>query len=62
MHKFQKSLWACLGMPDHCHLTLHDPFVALIDMKLHAQYQLYTCISFWDIKVLKASLGMPDQT
>ena len=33
-------------------------FVALIDMKLHAQNELYTSISFWDIKVLKASLGM----
>ena len=29
-------------------------------MKLHAQNQLYTSISFWDIKDLKASLGMPD--
>ena len=27
-------------------------------MKLHAQNQLYTSISFWD----KASLGMPDHT
>ena len=27
-------------------------------MKLHAQNQLYTSISFWDSKVLKASLGM----
>ena len=31
-------------------------------MKLHAQNQLYTSISFWDIKVFKASLGMPDHT
>ena len=27
-------------------------------MKLHAQNQLYTSISFWDLKVLIASLGM----
>ena len=31
---------------DHAHLKLHDQFVALIDMKLHAQNQLYTSISF----------------
>ena len=31
-------------------------------MKLHAQNQLYTSISFLDIKVFKASLGMPDHT
>ena len=31
-------------------------------MKLHAQNQLYTLISFWDIKVFKASLGIPDHT
>ena len=29
-------------------------------MKLHAQNQLYTSISFWDIKTLKTYLGMPD--
>ena len=44
---------------DHAHLKLYDQFVALIDMKLHAQNQLYTSISFWDIKVLKAFLRMP---
>ena len=44
------------------HLKLHDQFAALIDMKLHAQNQLYTSFSFWNIKVLKASLGMPDHT
>ena len=44
---------------NHAHLKLHDQFVALIDMKLHAQNKLYTSISFRDIKVLKASLGMP---
>ena len=49
-------------MPGHAHLKLHDQFVALIAMKLHAQYQPYTSISFWDIKDLKASFGMPDHT
>ena len=44
---------------NHAHLKLHDQFVALIDIKLHAQNQLYNSIRFWDIKVLKASLGMP---
>ena len=44
---------------NHAHLKLHNQFVALIDMKLHAQNQLYISISFWVIKVLKASLGMP---
>ena len=44
------------------HLKLHDQFLALTDMKLHAKNQLYTSISFWDIKVLKVSLGMPDST
>ena len=43
---------------DHSHLKLHDQFAALIDMKLHVQTQLYACISFCDIKVLKASLSM----
>ena len=37
IYKFQKPLWACLGMPDHVHLKLHDQFVALTDMKLRAQ-------------------------
>ena len=44
---------------NNVHLKLHDQFVALIDMKLQAQNQLYTSIIVWDIKVLKASLGMP---
>ena len=44
---------------NHAHLKLHNQFLALIDMKMHAQNQLYTSISFLDIKVLKASLGMP---
>ena len=48
-----------LGMPDHAHLNLHDQFVALIDMKFHAQNQFYTSFSFWDLKGLIASLGMP---
>ena len=33
-------------MPDHAHLKLHDQFDPLIDMKLHAQNQLYTSINF----------------
>ena len=45
-NKFQKPLWTCLGMPDHAYLKLHDQFVAFIDMKLHAQNQRYTSISF----------------
>ena len=52
-------------MPDHAYLKLHDQFITFIDMKLHAKKQLYTSISFWDIKVLKASLDMsghPDHT
>ena len=40
-------------------IQVHDQFVALIDMKLHAQNQLYTFISFSDTEVLKDSLGMP---
>ena len=44
---------------NHTHLKLHCQSVALIDMKLHAKNELYTSISFWGIKVLKASLGMP---
>ena len=36
-------------MPDYAHLKLHDQFVALIDMKLHAPNQLYTSI-FFEIK------------
>ena len=46
-------------MPDHTHLKLHDQTVAFIGMKLHANNQLYTSISFWYIKVLKPSLGIP---
>ena len=29
-------------MTDHPHPNLHDQFITLIDMKLHAQNQLYT--------------------
>ena len=47
---------------NHAHLKLHDEFVALIDMKMKAQNQLYTSIGFWDIKVVKASSGMPGHT
>ena len=52
-------------MSDHAHLKLHDHFVTLTDMKLHVQSQLYTSISFWDIKFKKPLweyLGMPDPT
>ena len=56
LQKFQKPLWARLAMPENYQ------FVSLIDMKLHAQNQLFTCISFWNIKVLQVSLGMPDHT
>ena len=41
------------------YLKLHGQFGALTDMKLHAKSQFYTSISFWDIKVFKASLGIP---
>ena len=43
----------------HAPLKFHDQFVALVDAKLHAHNQLYKSISFWDIKVLIACLGMP---
>ena len=33
-------------MPDHAHLKLQDEFVALKDIKFHAQNQLYNSISF----------------
>ena len=58
IHKFQKPLWACLGMSDHAHLKLHDQFVALINMKLHAQNQKPPLV-FEMLKVLKSSLGIP---
>ena len=47
-------------MPDYEHLKLHDQFVALTDMKLHAPNQLYTSICFLD-KILKAPFGFPGQ-
>ena len=34
------------SMPGHTHLKLCDQFVALIDIKLHVQNQLYNSISF----------------
>ena len=53
------AIWLAKSIFAFNHLKVHDQFVALIDMKLHAQNQLYTFISFLDIEVLKASLGMP---
>ena len=47
-------------MPDHIHLNLHNQFITLTDMKLHAQNQLYNSFSFRDFKVLIAFLGMPE--
>ena len=58
IYKIRKPLWACLVMPILNRMT--SLFVALKDMKLHAQNHFYTSIIFWDIKVLKASLGIPD--
>ena len=29
-------------MPDHTNLNLHNQFITLMDMKRHAQNQLYT--------------------
>ena len=49
-------------MPDHTRLNLHDQFITAIDMKLHAQNQLYISFSFRDLKVLEATLGMPEPT
>ena len=46
IYKLQKPLWASLGMPDHENLKLHDQFVALLDIKLHAENQRHTSISF----------------
>ena len=39
-------------MPDHTHQNLHNQFIILIDIKLHAQNQFYTTFN------LMASLGM----
>ena len=47
------------GMPEHAHIKLHDQFVALIGMKLHAHNQIYTFTNFLDIKALRTPLGMP---
>ena len=46
-------------MPAHAHIKLHDQFVALIGMKLHAHNQIYTSTNFLDIKALRTPLGMP---
>ena len=46
-------------MPEHAHIKLHDQFVALIGMKLHAHNQIYTFTNFLDIKALRTPLGMP---
>ena len=59
IYKFQKPDWVCLSILDQAHLKLHDQFVILKDMKLHAHNELYTSICFWDIKVLKTSFDMP---
>ena len=58
IYKIRKPLWACLVMPILNRMT--SLFVALKDMKLHAQDHFYTSIIFWDIKVLKAPLCIPD--
>ena len=46
--------------PDPTHLNLHNQFITFIDMRLHVQNQFCTSFSFWDLKVLIASLGMTD--
>ena len=56
--KVLKTLWACIGMPDHTNQNLHDQFITLTDMKLHAQNQIYTFFSFRDLKILIASFDM----
>ena len=38
------------------HITLIDHFMT---RKSREHFSIYTSISFWDNKVLKASLGMP---
>ena len=58
IYKIRKPLWAGLVMPILNRMT--SLFVALLDMKLHARNYFYNFISFWDIKVLKVSLGIPD--
>ena len=49
-----------LNKPDHIHLKSQHQFVALTDIYQHAQNQLYTFFTFWDLEVLIASLGVPD--
>ena len=53
---------ASLGMPDLTYLNLNYKFITFTDMTLHAQNQLHNSFSFWDIKVLIASLGMSGYT
>ena len=50
-----------LGMPGHIksHLPKSNQFITLIDVKLHAQSQLYLSFCFQDCKVLITSLVMP---
>ena len=43
---YKHNMKATLDITARAHLKLHYQFVALIDMKLHAQNQLYTSISF----------------
>ena len=57
--KILKAWLDMSGMPGHTYLNLHDQVITLIDMKLYAQNRLYTSFSFWDLKALIASLGMP---
>ena len=57
--KLWNPLWACLSMYDNTHLNLHNQFETLIDMKLHAQKQLYTSLCFWDLKVLRFGDAWP---
>lgn len=44
--KIQKTFWACLGIPDHAHLKLHDQFATSMDVSPNAKNQLYTSCSF----------------
>ena len=41
-----KVLKASLGMPYHTHLNLHNQFITLINIKLHAKNKLYNSFSF----------------
>ena len=37
-------------MPNHAHLKLHDQFVALVDMKLHAKIKFTLALVFEMLK------------